>query len=466
MLVFETYTSKIEGLTRLDPEYYNPAYLQVVEKVRKLSPKKVADVFNIQLGPAYFSKKIDVKTGIKIAKIGEVTNKRKIHEWVYLDEVEFRKYGSRQILNDEILLTLTGDPPDVGKTFMPLPFCSENDQPIAFNQRVAKLKSKEVDPHYLYAFLSTEYFRIRFEQVALGIRQRNVSIPDLLNAYVFIPDDKSIISEVGNLIRRHFELAESSEFMYAQANHLLEQSLGLDKLQLEQPKSYLARFSDVLSSRRLDSEYFQPKFEQLYAKLIDVSDRNKWTFMKLGTIASSFKYGSSTKLNYIKSGVPFLRIADLINNRFEKSNLKFISYREAEKEKSSMVFSGDMLISRSGTLGLTVPINKELDESIFGSYFIKFRPNSACMPKYLAFYLNSIVGRMQVEQINSGGIQTNLTIPMIQSLRIIIPDFDFQKQITNKIDDSENMRIESESLLLKAKLRVGQLIEEAAVKQN
>ena len=80
-------------------------------------------------------------------------------------------------------------------------------------------------------------------------------------------------------------------------------------------------------------------------------------------------------LEYLESGVPFLRIANLSGNIFEPKNLKYISTQDALSAKSATVKTNDILISRSGTLGLSVVIPEFLDNSIYGSYFIKIRPN-------------------------------------------------------------------------------------------
>ena len=57
MVSFNLKYSEIEGLTRLDPEYYNPKYNDVVKKVRNLNSVKLSTILNIELGPAYSSKK-------------------------------------------------------------------------------------------------------------------------------------------------------------------------------------------------------------------------------------------------------------------------------------------------------------------------------------------------------------------------------------------------------------------------
>lgn len=262
MISFNFKLTDIEGLCRLDSEYYNPVYLNKIRLIRNLNSKKLSDLFNIELGSPYSSKKI-AKTGeIPLLKIGDVTNKRDFSNWDFLSSNEFKKFGNHNIKQNDILMTLTGDPPDVGKIHMPFTSFDDQNLVITFNQRVAKLESKNIDPFYLFAALSTEYFRVRFEQCAFGIRQRNVSIPDLKTAYVFIPVENEI-NAISKLVREHFRLKILSQTLYQQATNLLEQELGLDKITFDKKKSYVANFSEALLYSRFDGEHFQPKYKKI-----------------------------------------------------------------------------------------------------------------------------------------------------------------------------------------------------------
>jgi len=117
------------------------------------------------------------------------------------------------------------------------------------------------------------------------------------------------------------------------------------------------------------------------------------------------------------------------------------------------------LISRSGTLGIAVPIPPELDGAIFGSYFIRVRPDATQIdPEFLALYMNSICGSLQVERLTTGGVQTNLTIPAIKSLFVVMGDPDWQKPFVGKVRQSIEARQESQRLLADAKRMVEDMI--------
>ncbi|MDE1764432.1 MAG: hypothetical protein KGH88_09370 [Thaumarchaeota archaeon] len=146
-------------------------------------------------------------------------------------------------------------------------------------------------------------------------------------------------------------------------------------------------------------------------------------------------------------------IKHLENTVFEKKGKPhvtcFVSNEEASRVSHAKVKNGDLLVSRSGTLGLTVPINKELENSIFGSYFIRIRPNIEINRDYLAFYLNSLLGKIQVEQISTGSIQTNLTIPTIESIKVLMIEPEFQEKISDLIKESKSLKKQAKDIFQK-----------------
>ena len=66
---------------------------------------------------------------------------------------------------------------------------------------------------------------------------------------------------------------------------------------------------------------------------------------------------------------------------------------------------------------------------------------------------------MQTEQSNTGGIQTNLTIPVLESLLIACPSLDIQQEFVDKVNDSYNAEDKSKQLLEIAKTGVERAIE-------
>ena len=73
--------------------------------------------------------------------------------------------------------------------------------------------------------------------------------------------------------------------------------------------------------------------------------------------------------------------------------------------------------------------------------------------------MNSLAGRLQIEQTNTGGVQTNLTIPTLQSLLIACPPLKVQQDFVIKVNESYNLEDRSQQLLEIAKTGVEIAIE-------
>lgn len=157
--------------------------------------------------------------------------------------------------------------------------------------------------------------------------------------------------------------------------------------------------------------------------------------------------------------LPFLRIADLNQYRFSPGSLKYIAQDAAYKEPR--VNENDVIISRSGTLGLAVAIPKELHQAVFGSYFIRIRPDNRRVNSiYLALYLNVLTGQLQAERANTGTIQTNLTIPVIENIVVAFPPLEVQMNIADIVLQSYETQDTSKHLLELAKAAVEMAIEQ------
>ena len=66
-------------------------------------------------GNAFDSQEFGLDGDIYIAKIGDVTQKREYNQWDLISRKHFELLKARYLIQNDILMTLTGDPPDVGK---------------------------------------------------------------------------------------------------------------------------------------------------------------------------------------------------------------------------------------------------------------------------------------------------------------------------------------------------------------
>ena len=154
-----------------------------------------------------------------------------------------------------------------------------------------------------------------------------------------------------------------------------------------------------------------------------------------------------------------MRIADLNERRFDLSSVKFIDKKLAFSEAETAKL-GDILVSRSGTLGLAAPITEEFNDAIFGSYFIRVRPdNSVFNSEFLTLFINSIAGSVQFEIVKTGGVQTNLTISAIENLVVPLGTLEWQATFVTLASEGLRARDRSRQTLEAAERAVEIAIE-------
>ena len=308
--------------------------------------------------------------------------------------------------------------------------------------------------YFLTTFLNSRYGRFQTWREATGNVQLNLFIDKIKNLLVPI---MSFQKAVAGMTKRAYDKRREAEALHAAAESALNAALGLNRINFAPELFYEDRFSRVAAAGRFDAEYFQPCYTTLLANLKKCSNVKLMTVKEL---CGRLKYGTSEKLPYIEEGAPFLRIADLQNKRFNLSSVLRIP-AELAQGISEKVHTGDILVSRSGTLGVAVPIKAELDGAVYGSYFIKTHPNPEEIdPEYLCLFINSKAGQMQVEMLSSGGIQTNLTIDAIESIMVPVGDKQWQMKFVELVNNFIDSRQESRRLLDTAKRAVEIAIED------
>jgi type I restriction enzyme M protein len=251
----------------------------------------------------------------------------------------------------------------------------------------------------------------------------------------------------------YFRLIDESSFLVLKAQKLLESELGLDKLTLQKPLSYTARFSDIETSRRFDPEHYYPAFEAFANSLppgISLSPLNRHlTFCQRG----QQPIYSATGLRVINSKHVQPNRVLLEDNRFAAAN----------PDGNLQIRAGDTLLNGTGrgTLGRAAPYLVE--EPAVPDNHVTILRSDDLDPVYLSLYLNSAAGQMQVEMRQRGSSGQLELYPFdIRKFLVWPAPESLQQELRRLHDQAAAAERESRQLLEQAKSRVEQLIEEAA----
>ena len=201
---------------------------------------------------------------------------------------------------------------------------------------------------------------------------------------------------------------------------------------------------------RLDSEYYQEKYDRLFEKL---SDNNCDKLSNLVTIKKSIEPGSES---YQTKGTPFIRVQDLT-----KFGLTDASVYLSENEFKDCIRAkkDTILLSKDGTVGIAYKMNKAEDIITSSAILHLNVKDERVLPDYLTLVLNSIAVKMQAEKDAGGSIINHWKKSEIEDVIIPIIAKEKQEQISKLLIESESLRRESKALLEKAIKSVEMAIE-------
>jgi restriction endonuclease S subunit len=200
-------------------------------------------------------------------------------------------------------------------------------------------------------------------------------------------------------------------------------------LGFKQPDSTVKRKCFVSYWRDLNR--WSVSYNQLVQAGMDLS-HGRYQVAMLGSKLSMVQYGTSQKANTDGSGTPIIRMNNLVDGQLVLDDLKHIEL--SSRERSSLLLKdGDILINRTNSKELVgkCAVFHESGDYVFASYLIRLRADTAqADPDYLAWVLNSPIGRQQIDAMSRQIIgQANINTEEIRSLEIPLPPIDEQRKI-------------------------------------
>lgn len=260
------------------------------------------------------------------------------------------------------------------------------------------------------------------------------------------------------LYKQSLQLKNKSITTYSQAETLLLDSLNLTGFSPNSDNTNVKSFQDsFIASGRLDAEHYQPKYDQL----LDALTSYAGGVMTIGLLAGKIANGAEVR-EYQTEGVAYLRVGDVKNLTIDAASVVRIAPEGAASGLEKIALkAGDVLVSRSGSLAVTAVVEPEWADALISSHLIRLRiTDKRIDPYYLALFLGSLPGKMQIEQRSNGGVQPEINQPALKSILVPVTPKNIQKEIRRLILSARKMRESSNHLLDVAKRAVEIAIEQ------
>lgn len=299
----------------------------------------------------------------------------------------------------------------------------------------------ETDYTILYLLFSTNFmYKQMIKSSSYSVQPHlTITLIKELLIYQFTDSFKKRIFEIYSMAKR---MNEQCKILYNNDQEHLLTELGFLKDTLSNKNVSIKTFSSSFgASGRLDAEYYHPKYDELKVKI----KTNSKYYKRIKEIQVENFRGLQPV--YIKDGE-----LDVINSKhiledhldydnFEKTNLSYWTI-----QSKARVFKEDILIYTTGAnIGRTNIYLKD-DKALASNHVNILRVNNE-NPYYIAFVLNSLIGRMQTEKLSVGSAQQELYPKDIENFIIPFIDDTTQDEISNNMIESFNLHKKSSELL-------------------
>lgn len=179
------------------------------------------------------------------------------------------------------------------------------------------------------------------------------------------------------------------------------------------------------------------EFASFHDSLVEGIDGKSWPVLKLGDVAKSFRYGTSTKTHTETHGLPVIRMGNLQGGYLDLSELKYVELPPAEAARYKLRV-GDVLINRTNSLelvGKAATFGGAEGEWLYASYLVRVEVDRGrVLPEFVTSVINSAMGRDYVLRTARRAIgMVNLNAKEMAKFPMPVPSLEEQESIVARL---------------------------------
>lgn len=370
---------------------------------------------------------------------------------VYIDADVHAEYLASELRRGDIVLSKTAY---AAASIVTLPVCNTSQDTIA----ISLSPDSCIDPYFTVVYLNTRYGLFLMEYLFTGNVQKHFNLTECKTKLPIPIFSKKFQGEIRNQFGQALAARSESNKVYREAEQMLLAELGFAGWSPTDDAVSVKSYSDFISAGRFDAEYFQPKYDELFALLDKCKTCPLGGKDGLVDIRRSIEPGSDA---YSDKGVPFVRIADFTEMGITPPEIHISPDICADSPRPR---KDTILLSKDGSVGIAYKVEDDLDVITSSGILHLTVKDAAVLPDYLTLVLNSKIVRLQAERDAGGSIIQHWKQTEIERVKIPLLPLHRQRAIATKVQSSFALRAESKQLLDLAKQVVEIAIEQGEQK--
>lgn len=445
-------SSSLEGAKRIDAEYYQPRFLDLMATQAKCpySKRPLARLCSkIDVGFVGPMAHAYTESGVPLLQTQNVKEfVLGFERLIYIQEWFHHLLRKSQVFKGDILIARSGS---IGKAALVL----ERDPQPLNSSDIIIIRPTAVKATLLCTYLNCKFGQAQIERMSSGGLQGHINLGSLETLQVPIFGSE-LTTMVESKVLAGVDLISEAQANYTEAERLLLSELGLLDWKPARTLTFVGSYRDAAQVQRTDAEHFHPKYAELracirsyangYLKITDISKNSDETIEPRAEPEKDFNYVELADINQVIGTI-------------ESANT--IKGKDAPSRARMLLRIGDVIASTvEGSLDKVALVSEEHDGAIGSTGFFVLRPRT--VPSgYLLALAKSILVREQMRCESSGTILA--AVPGRSLQNIIVPNLppDKRDEIARLVQQSHTARREAKALLEKAKRAVEIAIEES-----
>lgn len=338
---------------------------------------------------------------IQLADIGDGEFKDKSSKYITLETAE--RLHCTFLEKGDILIARLPEP--LGRACI---FPLEGAYITAVDIAILRIKDISINPQYIMYLINSSTFRSQIKQYESGTTRKRISRKNLEKIEFSLPN-----LEIQNRVVARIEELFSK----------LDKAVDTLKTTKEQLEVYRqAVLKDAFDNAQAMCERFTPIEELL------VTDRKGMSTGPFGTMLKKHEHKTT--------GVPMLGIENIDSGKFIDGNKIFVTPEKAAELKSFALKSGDIIISRSGTVGELCVVPPRMEGALLSTNLMRVSLDcQKVLPEYFIYLFQSKgIVLDQVKELCKGSTRIFLNQTILKQIQFPIPNVHEQLQIINTIE--------------------------------
>jgi len=442
---------------RLDPDYYNPVYLEDELKLKEFGCIELGKAGKFFAGP--FGSKLPsnlyLDHGIPLFRVGNVGKMEVLTEnFAHLDKFVHADLKASEVHPGDILIVKAS----VGEKICKVPDWIAKAN---ITQHIIALRSNgRFDTDYVCSFLFSHYGVRQLTRRSLGSIIQYLGVND--SRTVLIPELREDAQKyIGNKVRQAETLRAWAKKLQCE---IFDYFISLSSNPPAQKRSWRVKTKNLVSYR-INPKHYDP----VVTFLINRAKKQGVNLVKLGEMIGDrgISGGATPKgAEYPLKGVFFVRVQNVNMLQLDLSDAVYIDDLIDEELTRSRCKENDIILSITGYPGTASLVGADDLPVNINQHSVRFDVKDNIDPGYVCAAINSQFVKYQVNRLAIGGTREALDYKSVKDLLIPVLSADVQKSITLKVYSHNRSARFSRALIQAAKLLTEALIEQKLTEQD